>query len=147
MKITLKNKLILAQDTIKSQAANLDAVARILYNRKYGDTFIYAPITLASMIEEIKDKSWNGVFGEKDFDAESIVPFRERLIVIYNNDLGEECLGEAFVHDGKWFWWKDKTEFLHKVKFWSKFPQVKTEISLYLNNNTNTSSQTNNKLD
>jgi hypothetical protein len=70
----------------------------------------------------IRDKTmWHRI---TDLD----VPYRERLIVCYNHE-GKRGVGEAYVHDGKWYWW-DNTDTNAKVKVqedyqlvaWMSFP-------------------------
>lgn len=72
---------------------------------------------------------WNRVEGEKGFDTDAVLPFRERLIVCYFHE-GKKGIGEAYVHDGVWYWW-DLTDTNCKVKvqesytliLWTLFPK------------------------
>lgn len=67
------------------------------------------------------------------FDETSVLPYRERLIIVYfhkDNIAADYVVGEAYVHDGKWFWWdsshpKDRKEIdptKYKIMLWTKMP-------------------------
>jgi hypothetical protein len=81
---------------------------------------------------------WNRVEGEKGFDADAVLPYRERLIVIYSVPaISQTCgVAEAYVHDGEWYWWDGTTNAVamkipstHEIKAWTIFPHelVKNE--------------------
>lgn len=71
---------------------------------------------------------WNRVEGPKGFDSDSILPFRERLIVCYLHE-GSKGIGEAYIDNGIWYWW-DNTNTNSKVEIqktynlilWTLFP-------------------------
>ena len=85
---------------------------------------------------------WNRIDhtpGSKGFDADKPLPYRERLVVVYLHTdaagiTGEtrelRGVGEAFVHDGEWYWWNTgehpktwvKVQSSYKIIAWTEFP-------------------------
>jgi len=66
---------------------------------------------------------WNRVIGPKGFDTDSTLPYRERLIVCYLRQNKIE-VGQAYVHDGIWFWWDSNCEIQedYQIVAWTRFP-------------------------
>lgn len=70
-----------------------------------------------------RDFKWNRVEGPKGFDSDSILPFRERLIVCYIRE-GIKGIGEAYIDGGIWYWWDNGIEIqkTYNLVLWTLFP-------------------------
>jgi hypothetical protein len=74
-------------------------------------------------------KLWNRIIGTKGFDVDAVLPYLERLVIAYVDNKGARAVGEAFVHDGEWYWWdnhpfepvKIDTDMI-KIKGWTLYP-------------------------
>lgn len=65
---------------------------------------------------------WNRV--NPNFDVDAILPYRMRLIVCYTLE-GKAGIGEAYVHDGVWYWWSNQVKIQDQYTLigWTLFPE------------------------
>ena len=82
--------------------------------------------------ENRRETTWNRVLGEKGFNADNVLHYRERLIAVVEFQ-GKEKVIEAYVHDGEWYWWevspglhtyydRAKLPAEYKVLLWLPYP-------------------------
>lgn len=72
----------------------------------------------------IRRGMWNRVTGEKGFDADAVLPYRERLIILFRV-CEHHALGEAYVTgEGEWHWWGSKVRIasIFEIRAWTVFP-------------------------
>lgn len=62
---------------------------------------------------------WNRIH-LNDFDYDKVLPYRTRLIVIFQD---RKQVGEAYVHNGEWYWWHSKSKMECQPIAWTEYPE------------------------